>query len=264
MAAQICKKTGFRSHHTKKIMMSLKTKKESYTITATIDRPDARNAINFDVMDRLENLLTEIEKDPELRLFIFTGSGDSFVSGGDLREFHQIKNASGAKKMTRRMMAIIERIRNIPCWTLAALNGHTYGGGWELSLAFDFRVASSTAKVGFTQGKFYLPPGWGGITSLKQSVGEKQAQYWLAGQKVINAEEALKAGFLQDVFRETRFHDNLDDLKQSLTLNDRAFIEYIKNSNIRSAGDEIDPFSSFWESEEHLRRVESFLNRKKS
>lgn len=242
--------------------MSLKLHKEPFILTAAVHRPDTRNAINFDVMDRLESLLTDAENDPELRLFILTGSGNSFVSGGDLREFHQIKDAPGAKKMTRRMLSILERIKNLPCWTLAALNGHTYGGGWELSLAFDFRVASSSAKIGFTQGKFYLPPGWGGVTSLRRAVGQSLAQYWLASQKVLTAEEAHKAGFLQDVFDENSYTEKLEELKKSLILNDRAFIEYIKQSNIRSAEDEVDPFSSFWENDEHLNRVNTFLSMK--
>ena len=242
--------------------MSLNIQKTPLITTAAIDRPEARNAINFDVMEKLENLLSEIENDPKLRLFILTGNGDSFISGGDLREFHQIKDAAGAKSMTRRMMSIMKRIENLSCWTLAALNGHTYGGGWELSLAFDFRVAASSAKIGFTQGKFYLPPGWGGITSLTQSVGKHQALYWLASQKVVTAAEAQKAGFLQDVFEEEEFQTRLNKLKKSMTLNDRQFIEYVKSSDIQSVVDEIDPFSSFWESEEHLKRVDEFLNRK--
>jgi len=244
--------------------MSLKLHKEPFILTAALHRPDTHNAINFDVMDRLESLLTDIEKDPELRLFILTGSGKSFVSGGDLREFHQIKDAPGAQKMTRRMMSIIKRIKNLPCWTLAALNGHTYGGGWELALAFDFRVASSSTKIGFTQGKFYLPPGWGGITSLTQTVGKHHALYWLACQKVISADEALKTGFLQDMFEEQDYQQKLENLKKSLTLNDRSFIEYLKSSNIQSADDEVDPFSSFWESEQHSKRVDDFLTQKKS
>jgi len=242
--------------------MSLNIQKTPLITTAAIDRPEARNAINFDVMEKLENLLSEIENDPKLRLFILTGNGDSFISGGDLREFHQIKDAAGAKSMTRRMMSIMKRIENLSCWTLAALNGHTYGGGWELSLAFDFRVAASSAKIGFTQGKFYLPPGWGGITNLTRSVGRNQARYWLASQKVVTAAEAKKAGFLQDIFEDEQYSSRLEDLKRSLILNDRAFIEYVKNRDLQSPKDEINPFSRFWESEEHLKRVDDFLNRK--
>lgn len=242
--------------------MSLTITKDTFITTAVIDRPEARNAINFAVMEKLEELLDDLENDRDLRLFILTGEGNSFISGGDLREFHQIKDAAGAKKMTRRMIRILERIKNLGCWTLAALNGHTYGGGWELSLAFDFRIAISSAKIGFTQGKFYLPPGWGGITSLTHAVGKSQARYWLGSQRVVTADDAKRAGFLQDVFDEHEYQERIYELKQSLTLNDRAFIEYVKSSNISSAEDEIDPFSSFWENEVHLKRVDDFLNNK--
>lgn len=231
-------------------------------IRAEISRPEAMNAINFDVMDQFETLLHELEKDDELRLFVLTGSGNSFISGGDLREFHQIKDAEGAKKMTRRMMEILKRIEHLPCWTLAAINGAAYGGGWETMLAFDFRVAVSSATIGFTQGKFYLPPGWGGITKLTEVVGRNQALYWLASQKVIDAETALQSGLIQDVFEEDEYNEKLDRMKKTLIKNDRKFIEYIKRKDLQKSEDEIEPFSTFWESQEHLTRVDEFLNRK--
>lgn len=221
------------------------------------------NAINFDVMNQLESLLDDLEQDENLRLFVLSGSGKSFISGGDLREFHQIKDAEGAKVMTRRMIAILERIEHLPCWTLAAINGPAYGGGWEFLLSFDFRIAASSATIGFTQGKFYLPPGWGGISKLTETVGRNQALYWLASQKVIDAETALHSGLIQEIFGEDNFDDELSKLKKSLIKNDRTFIEYIKRKDLQSSEDEIEPFSTFWESEEHLRRVEEFLTRKK-
>lgn len=242
--------------------MSLIIQREPFIIKAAINRPEAMNAINFEVMDALESLLDELENDEELRLFILTGSENSFISGGDLREFHQIKDADGAKEMTRRMMNILERIEQLPCWTLAAVNGPAYGGGWETILAFNIRIAISTATFGFTQGKFYLPPGWGGITKLTEVVGRNQALYWLASQKVIDAETAVKAGLIQDVFEEDEYEQKLSRLKKSLIRNDRTFIEYIKRKDLQKTEDEIEPFSTFWESEEHLKRVDEFLNRK--
>ncbi|MDX1641247.1 MAG: enoyl-CoA hydratase/isomerase family protein [Balneolaceae bacterium] len=242
--------------------MSLIIQREPFITKAAISRPEAMNAINFEVMDALESLLDELENDDELRLFILTGAGESFISGGDLREFHQIKDAEGAKEMTQRMMSILERIQQLPCWTLAAVNGTAYGGGWETMLAFDFRIAISTASFGFTQGKFYLPPGWGGITKLTRTVGRNQALYWLASQKVIDAETALKSGLIQDVFEPDEYEQKLTRLKKALTKNDRTFIEYIKRKDLKKTEDEIEPFSTFWESEEHLKRVDEFLNRK--
>ena len=243
-------------------MPDLQIIREEYVITAAIRRPEAMNAINFDLMKNLETLLDELEARNELRLFILTGSDNSFISGGDLREFHSIKNAEGAKEMTQRMISILERIENLKCWTLAAINGHTYGGGWEIMLSFDFRVALSDAKFGFTQGKFYLPPGWGGITKLTHTVGRNLALYWLASRKVIDAETAQKNGLIQDIFESYEYDDKLETLKKSLIHNDRPFIEYVKRKDLKRAADEVDPFSRFWESKEHLRRVDEFLSRK--
>ncbi len=243
--------------------MSLSVERTKYIITATVNRPEARNAVNFDLMEGLENLLDNLEADKKNRLFVLTGSGDSFISGGDLREFHQLKKADEAKKMTSRMIDILDRIEKLPCWTLAAVNGYAYGGGWETLLAFDFRVAKQSAKIGFTQGKFYLPPGWGGISRLTKTVGRDAALYWLASQKVIGSDEALQSGLIQDVFGDETYQKEVDALSEKLVLNDRTFIEYLKSSQSHNGiTDEIEPFSEFWESNEHLRRVDEFLNRK--
>lgn len=243
-------------------MKYLIVNRDSHSITATLRRPDARNAINFAVMSELEELLDELESDTELRLFTFTGHGSSFIAGGDLKEFHSIKDAEGARDMTRRMIRILDRIEALPFWTLAAVNGHTYGGGWEIMLAFDFRVASTSAKFGFTQGSFYLPPGWGGFTRLSKTVGNSEARYWLASRAVINPQRALHTGLVQDLFDEDEFEQKLSKLQRSLLKNDRTFIEYIKRSDIQAVEDEIEPFSTFWESDEHHNRVEEFLSRK--
>lgn len=243
--------------------MSLSINRTKYIITATVNRPEARNAVNFDLMDRLENLLDELEVNNDVRLFVLTGAGDSFISGGDLREFHQLKKADEAKQMTSRMINILDRIEKLPCWTLAAVNGYAYGGGWETLLAFDFRVAKQSAKIGFTQGKFYLPPGWGGISRLTKTVGRDVALYWLASQKVIRADEAFQSGLIQEVFEDEKYEKEVEKLSESLVLNDRAFIEYVKSSQLHTGiEDEIEPFSKFWESDEHLKRVDEFLSRK--
>ncbi|WP_069130592.1 enoyl-CoA hydratase/isomerase family protein [Rhodohalobacter halophilus] len=243
--------------------MPIHVSREKFVLKAVIDRPGAMNAINFEVMDRLEELLTEAEQDSSLRLFVLTGKENRFISGGDLREFHQIKSAEGARKMSDRMLSILDRIENLNCWTLAAVNGHAYGGGWETMLSFDFRIAHESATFGFTQGKFYLPPGWGGLTRLSDCVGRELADYWLASQKVIDAETAFTAGLIQDVFPSDSYKTGLDKLIKRLTLNDRPFIEYMKGEKKRDITKELKPFSKFWESEEHINRVNSFLKNRK-
>lgn len=244
--------------------MPLNIERTKHVVTAAVDRPEARNAVNFDLMDRLEDLLDELSQDSDTRLFILTGSGSSFISGGDLREFHQIKSAAEAKKMTRRMLSLLDKIRSLPFWTLAVLNGGTYGGGWEIAASFDFRIAKSGIKIGFTQGKFYLPPGWGGVASLTRLVTKHQALFWLATQSIIDAKKALNAGFLNDVLDHDTYTEDLQKLIDRLILNDRTYIEYLKKSaHFEDSSQEVEPFSTFWESEIHHNRVQAFLDRDK-
>lgn len=245
--------------------MPLNIDYSDHVITATVQRPEAKNAVNFELMDRLEMLVTELEQNVGVRLLILKGSAGSFISGGDLREFHQLKTAKEAKQMTRRMMSLLDSIRNLPFWTLALLNGDAYGGGWEIASVFDFRVAKQNIKIGFTQGKFYLPPGWGGVSSLSELVPKQKALYWLATQRVVRADEAHAAGFLDDILNSDEYEQKLDTLIRKLTLNDRPFIEYLKRSiRFSSPDEEIEPFSQFWESKEHNDRVQAFLDRKKA
>lgn len=243
--------------------MPLNVWRDDKTLTASINKPETGNAINFELIGQLEKLLEKLESDQTVRLFTLTGTGPAYISGGDLREFHQLKKADEAKQMSRRMINLLERIEQLPFWTLAAINGYAYGGGWEISAAFDFRIAASSAKIGFTQGSFYLPPGWGGLFRLSKIVGAGQARFWLASQKVISAEEALKSGFIHDLYQESTFDEDLEKLKNRLVLNDRDFITHLKNAGLaQNTEQDIEIFSRFWESREHQQRVEQFLNRK--
>lgn len=251
-------------------MSTVKIERNNHICKAVIDRPEAHNAINFDVMDELEILLDEIEGDSTIRCFILSGSGDkTFISGGDLREFHTIKTAEAAKPMARRMLAILKRIEQLPCWTIAAINGAAYGGGCEMMLAFDFRMAIPRATFGFTQGKFYLPPGWGGLTRLVEKVGRSTALLWLAETKIIDSETALQQDLIDHITESNDWEDEVWERAEDLTKNDRPFIKNLKEGAMRitqvrwkAIEAELDTFAQFWESDRHEKRVEKFLNRK--
>jgi len=246
--------------------------KRSRTLQATINRPEARNAINFGVMDELENLLDDLESNNTTRCFILRGSGnEAFISGGDLKEFHTIKTAKEAKPMARRMHNILQRIELLPCWAIACINGPAYGGGCEMMLAFDFRIASSKATFGFTQGKFYLPPGWGGLTRLVERVGRATALRWLAETKVMDAEEALRHQLIERIEPADKLEQEVWKWAEELSHNDRDYIKALKHGALslaearwKAMEEELIPFAMFWEDERHHRRVEKFLNQSKS
>lgn len=251
-------------------MSIVKIERKNHICHAIIDRPKSHNAINFGVMDELEHLLDELEQDSRTRCFIFSGSGQkTFISGGDLREFHTIKTAEEAKPMARRMLTILKRIEQLPCWTIAAINGAAYGGGCEMMLAFDFRMAAPHATFGFTQGKFYLPPGWGGLSRLVEKVGRSTALLWLAEAKVIDSQNALRQNLIDHITASSNWQTEIWERAQDLTKNDRPFIRNLKEGAMRitqarweAIEAELDSFAQFWESDLHEERVEKFLNRK--
>lgn len=251
-------------------MNALKIEQKNHICQATIDRPKSHNAINFAVMDELENLLDDLESNSTIRCLILTGSGDdTFISGGDLREFHTIKTAEEAKPMAKRMLSILRRLETLPCWTIAAINGAAFGGGCEIMLGCDFRFSTPEATFGFTQGKFYLPPGWGGLTRLVEKVGRSTALLWLAEAKVVDAETALQHQLIDQLSGNQRADDYGWDYAQKLITNDRAFIKNLKEGAMRitrarwqAIEAELDSFAQFWECDLHEQRVEKFLNRK--
>ncbi len=245
------------------------TRQQGTTLWATIRRPDAHNAINFEVMDALEETLTKIEEDQNIRAFILSGSDSSFISGGDLKEFHTIKTADEAKPMALRMLRIFQRMEQLPCWTIACINGPAYGGGWETMLACDFRIAAHTATFGFTQGKFYLPPGWGGLTRLVEKVGRSTALKWLAEAAIIDAGTALRYKLIDKVETDDELEDKTWEWAEAMSHNDRDFIDNLKRASMqltqarwKAIQSELEPFTSFWEDERHHERVQKFIDRK--
>lgn len=242
----------------------------STTLWATLDRPEAMNSVNFEVMAELEKIMDRIENEDGIRTFVFSGGGSKmFVSGGDLKEFHQLRTADEAGQMSRRMHAILERIETAPCWTIACINGDAYGGGCEMMLAFDFRMASSEASFGFTQGRFYLPPGWGGLTRLVEQVGRSTALRWLAETAVIDADTALTQKLIDRMAKQDELREKVLEWAAVLGKNDRDYIDVLKQGARRlgearrkAIAAELKPFCRFWEDERHHRRVQEFLNRK--
>src|SRR6201985_2837507 len=139
----------------------------------TIDRPHARNAISLDTMDQLEKPLDAAEGAGAL---VITGAGDrAFVSGGDLKELSALRTEEEAGAIAWRMRSICDRIAGFPTPTIAALNGHALGGGAEVAVAADIRLASDDIKIGFNQVALEIMPAWGGAERRAALVGKSRA-----------------------------------------------------------------------------------------
>jgi enoyl-CoA hydratase/carnithine racemase len=227
--------------------------------------------VNYDVMLALESALDAIEIDVHCRVLVFTATGESFISGGDLKAFSGLKTASEGREMAERMKSILDRIERLPCITICLINGDAYGGGCETALAFDQIWVRDTAKMGFTQANFALSPGWGGYTRLIERVGATTALKWLAERARVGVDEGTKSGLIDRVIPSAGYQESIDDHLRTITHTDRNVLLTLKKIKHRALDIQRDTlmaieaelFERLWESDEHHDRVERFLNRSK-
>jgi enoyl-CoA hydratase len=165
----------------------------------TIDRPKALNALNAATVNELAKMFDELAKDDSVKVVILTGSGDkSFVAGADISEM-QPMGAMEGRDWGKLGQAVFNKIENLPKPVIAAVNGFALGGGCEISMACDIRIASTKAKFGQPEVSLGIPPGFGGTQRLARLVGKGRAKELLFTGDVIDAEEAYRIGLVNKV-----------------------------------------------------------------
>jgi enoyl-CoA hydratase len=168
-------------------------------LTITINRPDKLNALNSQVMQELDQVLTELLNQSEVRSAIITGSGSkSFVAGADIAEFVGLDTAQGMQ-LAQKGQAIFARIEQSPKPIVACVNGFALGGGCELAMSCHFRIASDNAKFGQPEVNLGLIPGYGGTQRLVQLIGKGRALELLMSGEMIDAQKAWQYGLVNAV-----------------------------------------------------------------
>src|SRR3990170_8090028 len=161
----------------------------------TLNRPDALNALSLELLTELDKLLEEIRQDDKIRVVVITGAGRAFSVGADLREAEKLDSA-GVKDFIQKGQRLFDKIEGFDKPVVAALNGFTLGGGVELALACDLRIASEDARIGNPEVAVGLIPAWGGTVRLPKIVGKgKAAELILTGGQ-IDAKEAERIGLV--------------------------------------------------------------------
>ncbi|HXX97050.1 MAG TPA: enoyl-CoA hydratase-related protein [Candidatus Bathyarchaeia archaeon] len=165
----------------------------------TINRPDVLNAINVDVITELSSAIDTVSADDSIKVVIITGKGErSFCAGADIRYVVNI-NPIEAEKYASSVHTMLNKIENLEKPVIAAINGYALGGGCEIALACDIRVASANAKIGQTEVKIGIPPGWGGSQRMLRILGPAKAKELIFTGEMITADEALKIGLVNKV-----------------------------------------------------------------
>jgi 3-hydroxypropionyl-coenzyme A dehydratase len=164
-----------------------------------INRPDALNAVNTDVIAELSRTIDIVSGDDGIKALIITGVGErSFCAGADIAYMVNI-DPMRAEKYATSAQAVLNKIEKIDKPVIAAINGFALGGGCELALVCDIRIASSNAKIGQPEVTIGIPPGWGGSQRLLRIVGPAKAKELVFTGKMITAEEAAQIGLVNKV-----------------------------------------------------------------
>ncbi len=179
---------------------TLLIERDGATAIITINRPKALNALNATVMRELVAAFDELEADASVRAVIITGAGDrAFVAGADIGELATLPNAEAATEKARAGHLVTERLEHSRLPVIMAINGFALGGGLELAMAGDIRVAASSAKLGQPEVNLGIIGGFGGTQRLPRLVGQGMASYLLLTGEMIGADEAKQANLVERV-----------------------------------------------------------------
>jgi enoyl-CoA hydratase len=192
-----------------------------------VQRPEKLNALNADVMSRLDALVAEAEADSSLRCLVITGSGEkAFIAGADIGELATLTAVAG-REHARHGQALLDRIEKLPFPSIAAINGFAYGGGLELAMACTLRIASENARMGLPETSLGILPGYGGTQRMARLIGKAKAyELILTAEKGVTAAEALRIGLVNRVVPAGQALASALELAGKIAANGPAAVRY--------------------------------------
>lgn len=225
----------------------------------TLNRPEKRNAISYELIDELLRALDEIEQSPA-QIVILTGAGKAFCSGMDLDNLRSITGRTEAENLadSATMARLFRTLYEFPKVTIAAVNGAAVAGGCGLATLCDFTLASSEAKFGYTEVRIGFVPAIVSAFLLRQ-VGEKHARDLLLSGRIISAEAALGMGLVNEMVAPEKLLERARDLAASLLSNSPASLLATKRLLTRYAAENLDrEIAAAVEENARIRRTADF------
>lgn len=209
-------------------MESILLEQQQYLATVTLHRPDRLNAFNYDMLVELGQVIESIRINPDIRVVIFTGAGDrSFSVGADLIERKTLTDTQ-VKRNIFKIGEVFTMIEQLPQPTIAMMNGFAFGGGMELALACDFRIAASSAKMGLTETGLAIIPGAGGTQRLPRLIGETKALELILTARRLTATDAMAYDLLTKVVPDEALHSETIAFAESMTKNGPIALQQAK------------------------------------
>ena len=179
-------------------------KADGAVATIQLHRPQKKNSLNSETRREMESALREIAGNTALRVVVITGGEETFCAGADIAELKEATSSESAYKHAREFQLLFDLIESLPQPVIAAISGFVLGGGLELALACDFRIASNTARFGLPEIKIGAFPGGGGTQRLPRLIGAAKAKEIILTGDPIGAEEAFSMGLVMKVVPKER------------------------------------------------------------
>lgn len=204
-------------------------KKENNIGILTINRPDALNALNTQVLDELDKMIDMVVADDEVHILIITGAGRAFVAGADISQMKDL-NMIEAREFASKGLQLFRKMELMEKVVIAAVNGFALGGGCELALCCDIRIASTKAKFGQPEVGLGICPGFGGSQRLPRLVGLGRAKELIFTGDMIDAEEAYRIGLVNKVVKEDELMDEAMKMAERIASNGQIAVRLAKNA----------------------------------
>lgn len=202
---------------------------EGAMATITMNRPDALNALNSATLRELDQVFSTVLLTQGAHVVILTGAGKAFVAGADIKEMAEM-NAEEARQFSLLGQSVFRKIETFPYPVVVAVNGYALGGGCELALAADLRIASDKAKFGQPEVNLGVIPGFGGTQRLTQLVGMAKAKEMIFTGDMITAVEAMALGLVNAVYEPSALMPKAKEMAQKMLTKGPLALSYAKQA----------------------------------
>ncbi|MBX6377045.1 MAG: enoyl-CoA hydratase/isomerase family protein [Clostridia bacterium] len=248
----------------------VRIERDTGTAVVVIDRQDALNAFNRDVLQELRDVLVALAEDGELRAVIVTGAGErAFAAGADIKAMADM-GPEEALAFSRLGHEVMRRVETLPVPVIAAVNGVALGGGCELALACDFRIASERARFGLPEVGLGLLPGWGGTQRLARLVGPGWARQMTFTGEPVTAAQALAIGLVNEVVPPEQLLSRVRAIAASIAARGPVAVRRAKEAMVRGADMDLESgtaleaalFAILFATEDSREGIRAFLEKR--
>lgn len=217
----------------------VKIEKKDHISVITIDKPSTYNALDIEMLAELTEAIDIVETDADTYVVVLTGAGKVFVSGADIKEM-STKNPLQAREMSQKGAKLFRRIELMEKPVICAINGHALGGGCEIAMCCDIRLANEKAKFGLPEVTLGITPGFSATARLPRLIGTAKAKEWIFTGKIATAQEALASGLINAVYSPDVLMEESIKMAELIAGNSQSAVRLCKNLLNRSTETDLD------------------------